>query len=317
MSARVIAGAFGGPATSISLSIIADVIPPQRRGRAMGIVMGAFSLATIAGLPAALELARLGGWRTPFFAVAGMGLFVVGAAIFAMPSLRFHLTSQDRTNAQSPLWQFLSQRPVMLSLLATITTMMAAFAIVPNISSYVQGNRGYPREQLGALYLAGGSVSFLAMRLMGGYVDKLGAGRVSAIGTVGFIGVLATGFVYELPIPVMSIYIGFMTSMAFRNISMTTLSTRVPLAHERARFLSLQSAAQHIAASIGAVLSAHLLTERANRTLEGMPLVASVSIGLSFFLPPLLWLVERELQARDAIALAELQPLAAEVEPTI
>src|ERR1700753_2319873 len=111
----------------------------------------------------------------------------------------------------------------MLSLLATITTMMAGFAIVPNISSYVQGNRGYPREQLGALYLAGGSVSFLAMRLMGSYVDKLGAARVSALAPIGFIAVLAAGFVYELPIPVMSIYVGFMTAMAFRNISMTTL----------------------------------------------------------------------------------------------
>src|SRR5262249_41767457 len=41
--ARVIAGAFGGPATSLSYAIIADVIPPARRGKAMGAVMGAFS----------------------------------------------------------------------------------------------------------------------------------------------------------------------------------------------------------------------------------------------------------------------------------
>ena len=44
--ARVVAGLFGGPATSLSFSIIADIIPPERRGKAMGIVMGAFSLAS-------------------------------------------------------------------------------------------------------------------------------------------------------------------------------------------------------------------------------------------------------------------------------
>ncbi|MEY4579058.1 MAG: hypothetical protein RL701_3761, partial [Pseudomonadota bacterium] len=45
MAARVVAGAFGGPAAALSLSIIADVVPPARRGRALGLVMGAFSLA--------------------------------------------------------------------------------------------------------------------------------------------------------------------------------------------------------------------------------------------------------------------------------
>jgi predicted MFS family arabinose efflux permease len=299
MAARIVAGAFGGPATSISLSIVADVIPAERRGRALGIVMGAFSLATVAGLPAALELARLGGWRTPFFGVAALGLVVAAGAIFAMPALRLHLAAGVHPSAAAPLGQFLRQPPVLLSLLATVSVMMAGFSIVPNISAYVQGNRGYPRAELGALYLAGGSVSFVAMRVMGGYVDRLGAAAMSALGTVLFAGVLAAAFVYEWALPVTLIYIVFMTSMAFRNVALSTLSTRVPLPHERARFLSLQSAAQHIAASLGAVTSAQLLRERANHTLEGMPRVATLSIALSVFLPGLLWLVEKQLQTRE------------------
>jgi predicted MFS family arabinose efflux permease len=306
MAARVVAGAFGGPATSISLSIVADVIPPERRGRALGIVMGAFSLATVAGLPAALELGRLGGWRTPFFGVAALGLVVAAGAIFAMPVLRLHLAAGLHPSAAAPLGQFLRQPAVLLSLLATVTVMMAGFSIVPNISAYVQGNRGYPRAELGALYLAGGSVSFIAMRVMGGYVDRLGAAAMSALGTVLFAGVLAAAFVYEwAALPVMLIYVVFMTSMSFRNVALSTLSTRVPLPHERARFLSLQSAAQHIAASLGAVTSAQLLRERANHTLEGMPRVATLSIALSVFLPGLLWLVERQLQTRATQAQSE------------
>ena len=39
---RLIAGAFGGPLTALSISLIADYIPPQRRGIAMGKVMGGF-----------------------------------------------------------------------------------------------------------------------------------------------------------------------------------------------------------------------------------------------------------------------------------
>src|SRR5207237_8209295 len=87
MAARVLAGAFGGPATSLSLAIVADVVPPERRGKAMGAVMGAFSAASVLGVPAGLELARHGGWRTPFFAVAGLGVVVAASAIFLMPPL--------------------------------------------------------------------------------------------------------------------------------------------------------------------------------------------------------------------------------------
>ena len=49
--ARSVAGAFGGPATSLCFAIIADTIPSQVRGKAMGTVMGAFSVASVFGVP--------------------------------------------------------------------------------------------------------------------------------------------------------------------------------------------------------------------------------------------------------------------------
>src|SRR5688500_2448470 len=58
--ARVVAGAFGGPATALSLSILSDVVPAERRGKAMGAVMGAFAAASVLGVPAGLELAQRG-----------------------------------------------------------------------------------------------------------------------------------------------------------------------------------------------------------------------------------------------------------------
>ena len=83
LAARVVAGAFGGPATALALAIVADSVPVQKRGRALGVVMGAFSIASIFGVPAGLELARLGSWRTPFVAVGLLTLATVfGARIF-------------------------------------------------------------------------------------------------------------------------------------------------------------------------------------------------------------------------------------------
>src|SRR5205814_5794289 len=57
MAARVMAGAFGGPATSIGMAILTDVIPPERRGKALGQVMGAFAAASVLGVPMGMQLA--------------------------------------------------------------------------------------------------------------------------------------------------------------------------------------------------------------------------------------------------------------------
>ena len=296
MTARLVAGAFGGPATSLALSVIADVVPPERRGRALGIVMGAFAVASVLGVPLSLELAARFGWRMPFIAVAALGLIVAGGAIVLMPSLRLHMESDQR---RAPIFTFLREPAVMFSLTATFTVMVASFAVVPNLSAYLQHNRGYPREHLGALYLVGGSVSYVAMRLVGSYVDRLGATLIAGVGTLLFVVVLAGAFVAELGSwPVMAIFVAFMTSMALRNVSLNTLSSRVPLPHERARFMSLQSAVQHIAAALGAVLSSAILHELPDKRLDGMRTVASCSIVLAFALPAFLYAVERQLQLR-------------------
>jgi predicted MFS family arabinose efflux permease len=309
MLARVLAGAFGGPATSLALSVIADVVPAARRGRALGIVMGAFAAASVFGVPVSLELARWGGWRVPFFAVAGMGLIVAGGAIVMMPSLRLHM---DSPHPRSPIRVFLREPAVLFSLSATFSVMVASFSVVPNLSAYLQNNLGYPRGQLGVLYLTGGSVSYVAMRIVGSYVDRLGAARVAGVGTLLFVAVLAGTFVFELRwLPVMLIFGSFMTSMALRNVSLNTLSSRVPRPHERARFMSLQSAMQHVAAASGAVLSSRLLEELPNKQLAGMPTVAAISIALALLLPFLLRQVERRLEDRRS---ASFEPWTAQAE---
>jgi predicted MFS family arabinose efflux permease len=309
MLARVIAGAFGGPATSVALSVIADVVPTERRGRALGIVMGAFAAASVFGVPVSLELAQLGGWRLPFFAVAGMGIVVAGSAIVMMPPLRLHLANTD---PRSRIFTFLRDPTVMHSLCATFSVMMATFCVVPNLSAYLQTNRGYPREQLGALYLAGGSMSYVAMRIVGSQVDRLGATRVATFGTLLFVSVVAALFVYEPPgVPVILLFCALMTSMALRNVSLNTLSSRVPKPHERARFMSLQSAVQHVAAALGAVLSSALLEELPDKRLSGMATVAEFAICVAFALPVFLRMVEHNLDLRT---LPTPQPWTADAE---
>jgi predicted MFS family arabinose efflux permease len=303
LCARVLAGMFGGPATSLSFSIIADVIPAERRGKAMGAVMGAFSFASVVGVPIGLELARLGGWRAPFLGVAALGLLVTCGVIYFLPPMRLHLQGRSEPGGKPSMPTFgeLFASPiVLLSYAMTATVMMAGFILIPNISTYVQGNLHFPREGLGTLYLAGGTVSFFATRAGGYLVDKLGSFRTAMMGTLVLLCVQYLWFVnYPAGAPMIVFFMGFMLAMGLRNVSYNTLTSKVPSPRERARFLSIQSSVQHAAAATGAFISSLLLQELPDHSLSGVPRVAAIAITLSALVPVLIYLVERAVTRRD------------------
>ncbi|HTV17798.1 MAG TPA: MFS transporter [Polyangiaceae bacterium] len=299
--ARVLAGTFGGPATSLAMSILSDAVPPERRGRAVGKVMGAFSVAAVVGVPAGLEIAQLGGWQVPFFVIASLGLVVALGAAAAMPPMRGHLNAAAKAlTPVRPLREFARDRTVLLSLAGTAVAMVGSFSIISNLSAYVQFNLGYPREQLGALYMAGGCVSFFSMRAAGWSVDRWGAASVVSAGTALVVTVIGLGFLGERSLlPVIGIFVGFMLANSTRIVALNALTTRVPPAPDRARFMSLQSAVQHLATSAGAGLSSWVLHERADQHLEGMSGLAAFAIVMSLALPLVVLGLQRRIRARD------------------
>jgi predicted MFS family arabinose efflux permease len=296
MAARVLAGAFGGPATSIANAIVADAIPAERRGKALGAIMGAFSAASVLGVPAGLELAHIGGWRAPFLAVASLGLLVTACVVALLPEFRDHLGAKQ---AQPSFAHLFRQPVVLLSWSMTASIMLATFAVVPNLSAYFMFNLGYPRKSLGVLYLVGGTLSFFASRGVGRLVDRFGSFRVGTAGTLWFVGVLYTSFVAPVRgLPAMAMFLGFMLSNSFRAVPHNTLTSRVPAPMERARFMSIQSAVQHLASSLGAFVSAYILRELPDGQLEGMAQVATLSIALASLFPVLARAVEAKVASR-------------------
>jgi predicted MFS family arabinose efflux permease len=303
--ARAVAGAFGGPATSISLSIVADVVPPARRGRAMGAVMGAFSVASVLGVYSALELAMRGGWRLPFIVVAAMGVVVVVLALWQMPPMRGHIPVGIASGGRAGprLATLLADGTIRLALGMNALVMLTAFLVVPNIAPHLMQNLDFPFEGLRWGYMCGGAASFLIMRIAGHAIDRYGAPRVSVVGTAVTIGVLWFAFIAPGPIGfggVLVVFVLFMGGMSVRNVSMSSLSTRVPRADQRAGYMSLQSTAQHISSATGAFVSARLLHELPGGRLAGVSKVSMLSAALALALPPLLAAISRRVRAREA-----------------
>lgn len=312
VAARLAAGLFGGPATSIAVAALSDSVVPARRGRAMGTVMMAFSVASVLGVPVGLELSRLFGWRTPFFCVAALGVVVTTAAIFMMPSMRGHLDADGPPSRRNPLRDPLAR----WSLAITFVTTLGVFSVVPNIAAFVQFNRGYPREYLGTLYLVGGIFSFFSMRLAGAWVDRFGATRIVMAGTLVHAFALYVGFIQpELGVPVLVFFVAYMLSGSLRMVPNGSLSTRVPHPKERASFTSAQSAIQHTGSALGAMASSALLLAEPDGRLLRMEWVAGGALCVSLVVPLLTRRVEAGVKQRERERLHTPQPIPIPASP--
>jgi DHA1 family inner membrane transport protein len=77
---------FGGILGASVMSIIADLIPMERRGTAMGVLTSGFSVASVFGVPFGLFIANLSDWHAPFLflGLVGCVIFILYGSLFPM-----------------------------------------------------------------------------------------------------------------------------------------------------------------------------------------------------------------------------------------
>lgn len=303
LMARVAAGVFGGPVTALAISLVSDFVPPARRGRAMGKVMGGFALASVFGVPIALELAGRFSWHTPFIVTAALAFMIVVMVYAVLPRQAPLAGAALPLRAQIiAIRGLFTRRRVLLSYAFMGLGMMAAFMIIPNIAAHVQMNLGYPREKLGLLYLAGGAFSFVFMQLAGPWIDKTSASFMAGIFIACLSVVIFVGFViYPTPVPVIVIFTGFMMMMSARGLSTQTLTSKVPMPHERGAYMSVQGAVVHLSGAIGSASSSLVLVEKDGHLLH-MPVLGIAAIAISACVPFLMRKVENDLTPTELAA---------------
>ena len=93
LTARIVAGAFGGVLNACVLAMVTDLIPFERRGNAMGVVMSAFSIASVLGVPTGLYITQMLDWNAAFYFICLVGLIFLILSIFILPSIQVRKSS--------------------------------------------------------------------------------------------------------------------------------------------------------------------------------------------------------------------------------
>jgi predicted MFS family arabinose efflux permease len=275
LAARAVAGAFAGVVGANVLAIVGDVIPLERRGRAMGVVMSAFSVASIVGVPAGLWLASASGWRAPFSALGILSLGLLGLAGFALPSLRGHLGRA--TEVISP-WRVLLHPPHLRAYLLTAALVLGTFTIIPYLSLYLVDNVGRDKDELFAVWMCGGVATLLTMTPFGWLSDRFGRLRVFRVVVLSTL--VPTLVLTNLPraslVPTLLVTTVFMMCTSARWVPAMAMITASTQPRYRGGFMSINASVQQLTAAVAPLLAALILGD----TNEGVPLAHFGLVGL-------------------------------------
>lgn len=249
MVARVAAGLFGGVLSALAQTIVADVVPFERRGRAMGIVMSSFSVSTVAGVPTGLFMANHLGWQAPFIGIALLSAVLAVGAALTLPPLAHHLQTANRPSVWRGIGQVLADANHMRAFAFSALLMFTGFTMLPYITIYMQANVGLRPDQIPYLYLAGGLATLFTARIIGRLSDRLGKQRLFRwLALAVIVPMLVTTLLPPWPMwAVLIVSTALFIFMSGRMIPGMALVTGAAAPAQRGTFMALNSAVQSAA----------------------------------------------------------------------
>ena len=277
---RVFAGVFGGLAAVTLMTVIGDVFPPEKRGRASGAVISAFAVASIVGLPIGLLLAGSFGRGAPFVVLAGLSALVWLLAWLRLPHVRGHLAAPRR----HPLTEFaaVAREPNHLRGFAfSFFLVLGTFTVGSFVAPVFCATNGWGENEMAVIYLVAGLCALVATNLAGRLADRFD--RLPQFRVFGGVTLVMAVVITTLPpVPVWAAAAavsGFMGFASVRMVPAQAMLLGVAAPRVRGAFMSLNTAVQHFGCGIAPMIAGWLITETPDKKLTGFGMVGLVAAG--------------------------------------
>ncbi len=314
LAARIVSGLFGGLTSALIFAVIGDAVPDGRRGRAMGLVMGAFSVASVFGVPFGLFIASLSSWHAPFFFLAVLALVILWLIYRYVPSITAHLLQQGdaRPNPLQVIRRVTGNANQMRAISLTVLMMLGQFMIIPFLSPFMVSNVGFSELELTYIYMAGGFFTVFTSPWVGRLTDTYGKVRVFSVFMT--LNVIPIGIITHLGIT--PLFVALLVSTVFfitsngRMVPAAALITGTAKPENRGSFLSFNAAVQQLSAGLASFLAGMVLVEGVDGQLLHFEWVGYAAILLSLSCIPLI----RKIKVVDTEAVLEKVPAATAVE---
>lgn len=300
---RIVAGLFGGLIGAQVLAIVADLVPYERRGTAMGIIMAAFSVASVFGVPFALYLSNIFTWHAPFFFVAAMGCVLVPFLIRYLPKMDAHTQRRGggRINPVIMITDIGRDKDQLLALSLSASIMLGHFLIIPFLNPFMEFNMGFSKQQTPMIYMVGGALTLITSPLLGRVADKIGKHRLFA-GMV-LLAILPIAVITNLPaIPFVLVLcvtgFWFVVSSG-RMIPAQAMITNVVAPERRGSFMSINSSVQQIFVGLASVLAGAIVVKTPTNAILHYEITGYISIAITLLSLLFVSLLNTRMQRRE------------------
>ncbi|MCX5393610.1 MFS transporter [Streptomyces sp. NBC_00094] len=181
LGSRALAGAGAGLFTPAAATAAVALVPPERRGRALGLVLGGMSAGTVLGVPLGLLVAAGSGWRAALWLVTGIGVVALLGVVTALPAVRGTAAPSLRARIGA-----LGRPRVAVVVAVTFTQTVASLGLYTYLEPVLQrvADIGSSVPYLWVWGLGGVCGSLLA----GTLVDRTGRPALLAVALLGTLG---------------------------------------------------------------------------------------------------------------------------------
>ena len=282
LTARLLAGAFGGVCSAAVFAVIGDAIPPERRGSATGTVSMAFSISAIAGVPAGLFLATAFDWRAPFLSLVALSLLVLIGIVNLIPPMHAHMHAE--TSDASPLHRaknILGNANHRWALALPATMVFGGFSVIPFLSPYAVANVGLKETDLPYIYFFGGLATAFTSRYIGRLSDRHGKRETFAI--IAGLSIIPILIITNLPpAPVWLLVICstlFTIFISGRVVPAMALVTASAQPRVRGGLMSFNSALQHLSSGLGSLSAGRIIGQAETGALTRYWVVGLIAVA--------------------------------------
>jgi predicted MFS family arabinose efflux permease len=286
LAARIFTGLFGGILGALILSIVGDVVPFERRGQAMGMIMAAFSMASVFGVPFGLFISAYFDWHAPFIFLAICGLPIMYLIWKYVPSLTGHIHKAEKSfNPFVILGKITADKNQRKAITMMMVLMFGHFSIITFMNPYLEGNVGFTEIEVGYVYAVGGAFTFFSSPLIGKWADKYGKLKIFSI----FICLCVIPVFLITNMPKVEIWMVLIVTASFfvfsggRFIPAQAMVTSTVNPENRGSFMSISSSLQQISAGVAAYVAGIVVLKQPDGTFIHYDWVGYMSIAATLF----------------------------------